>query len=176
MKKIDRSKFVSFIKEWHSAIRIISACICTIAIYNIFFMFSYIPSESMENTLQVTDVVLATRIGNKYERGDIAIFRNDEIAEGRYIIKRIVAVGGDEVDIVGDKLYINGSLVSEEYIKEPMENDVEYHLTVPDGCYFMLGDNRNDSFDCRFIKNKFIEEDDLVAKVQFVMFPFKLLN
>lgn len=60
--------------------------------------------------------------------------------------------------------------LDEPYLPEPMEGSYGPY-TVPEGCYFMMGDNRNNSLDARFWKNQFVEKDKIIAKVLFTYFP-----
>ena len=108
--------------------------------------------------------------------GDIAIFiYPDDEAKGikTYYVKRIIGMPGDTIDIVDGKVYLNGSdtPLDEPYLHEPMEPEEPQHYEVPDGCYFMLGDNRNYSNDARRWTHKYVKRDKLVAKVLFQYFP-----
>ena len=110
------------------------------------------------------------------QRGDIAIFiYPDDEAKGikTYYVKRIIGMPGDTIDIVDGKVYLNGSdtPLDEPYLHEPMEPEEPQHYEVPDGCYFMLGDNRNYSNDARRWTHKYVKRDKLVAKVLFQYFP-----
>ena len=84
------------------------------------------------------------------KRGDIVVFEYpDDPSE--LFIKRIIGEPGDKVEIIDGKVYINDSRepLKEDYLKEPMEGSFGPY-TVPEDCYFMMGDNRNDSLDSRF--------------------------
>ena len=98
-----------------------------------------------------------------------------------YTSKRVIGLPGDVIDIHDGGVYLNGSEtpLEEPYLKEPMDtSDPEYplHFEVPEGCYFMMGDNRNDSWDARFWENTWVTEDKLVAKVLFRYFPFNKMG
>lgn len=111
----------------------------------------YIPSGSMLPTLQIGDYLVTNRLGFEPKRGDIVVFQPPDTYHGNKtdLIKRIVAVGGDEVEVREGALWINGARQKEAFIKEPMHDDFEKKKVAP-GEFFMMGDNRNDSFDSRY--------------------------
>ncbi len=117
-----------------------------------------IPSLSMFPTLDIGDQLAVDKVSKYYrtfKRGDVVVFRptpeyvkcsDRPNAAGETLIKRIVAVEGDSIEIKNGYLYINEQVQFEEYVLEAPE----YHLdkrTVPPGCVFVLGDNRNHSLD-----------------------------
>jgi len=68
-------------------------------------------------------------------------------------------------------VYVNGEKLTEEYLHEPMLYTGDMHFTVPEGSYFLLGDNRNQSLDARYWNNHYIEKSKIIAKVYFRYFP-----
>jgi signal peptidase I len=122
-----------------------------------------IPSESMQDTLLIGDRVLVDRVTWRFaepQRGDIVVFHPP--FEGPVLIKRIVGMPGDELSVAEGVLYVNGLPQDEPYVLEgaggrvPTEafgNDLPWGLdspfVVPDGHYFMMGDNRTNSGDSR---------------------------
>lgn len=108
-------------------------------LFRFVLILGYVPSGSMEPTLKTGSLILGLRIYSKPETGDIAIFQYD----GTLMVKRIAAVDGDQIEH-------NGVVI-----------------TVPPGCYYMLGDNSSDSFDSRYWDDPFIPRDDVIAIVLF---------
>ena len=144
-----------------------------------------VKGSSMEPNFYHGDLVfinkLSTSIGSP-ERGDIIICRLNDDGVEENIIKRVIGLPGDEIDIQwnGDSedveysLYLNGELVEEDYIKEPMENkgSIDYPFEVPEDSYFVMGDNRNASSDSRRESVGAIPKEDMVGKVVLRLYPF----
>lgn len=98
---------------------------------------------------------LETRVASP-QVNDIVICKLDNVEYQENIIKRVIGLPGDEIDLRNNgsgiyHLYINGTLVEEPYIAEPMQDkgDITYPFVVPEDCYFVMGDNRNASTDSR---------------------------
>lgn len=103
------------------------------------FFIGYVPSESMEPTLKAGSYIIGSRIYGELKTGDIIIFEHD----GKMLVKRIAATEGERIT----------------------ENGFTY--IVPKGSYFVMGDNRNNSFDSRYWGEPFISKCDVKAKVIF---------
>lgn len=181
-KRDEEKEPFSWKKEILSWIQILAvAAVIAYVLTTYIIANSTVPTGSMENTIMSHSRVLGSRLTYKFsepERGDIAIFRYpDDKEEGitTYYVKRIIGLPGETVDIVDGKIYINGSdtPLDEPYLHEEMDMYGKDHLhySVPEGHYFMLGDNRNNSNDARFWKNKYVPEEDLIAKVYLEYFP-----
>ena len=119
------------------------------------FFFGYVPTGSMEPVLKEGSFLLGTRIYSTLDEGDIIVFRH----EGRFLVKRIAAMPGETADWYGDMMDSYGDADWPELRQEAQE------VKVPRDCYFVLGDNRGNSFDSRYWKHPFVEKDDIVAKV-----------
>lgn len=104
--------------------------------------FFLVPSKSMEPTLSPEDMVI-TLNQREYRRGDIVVWAEN----GEYVVKRIVGLPGDTVSVVDGALFLNGKYASEPYILETMNYYIETPVTIPEGRFFYLGDNRNASDD-----------------------------
>jgi signal peptidase I len=159
--------------EWLKII--VTAALIAFVLNTFIIANSKVPSGSMENTIMTGDHVIGSRLSYRFsdpERGDIVIFRfpdNEKI----YYVKRIIGMPGDTVDIIDGKVYLNGSEepLDEPYIREPMVPEAPMHFEVPEGCYFMLGDNRNYSMDARRWENTYVKREKIIAKVLFRYYP-----
>lgn len=164
------------VMEW---VRILLAAVAIAFVLNTFVIAnSYIPSNSMENTIMTGDRIIGSRLsyafGARPQRGDIVLF-NHKAEPGRdktRLVKRIIGLPGETVDIRNNQIYINQSEtpLDEPYLPEPMDSE-DYHFVVPEGCYLMLGDNRNHSMDARAWPDPFVPEDDITARALFRYFP-----
>lgn len=167
---------ISWKKEVWEWIKIILSAAAIAFVLNTFIIAnSEVPSGSMENTIMTGDRVIGSRLSYKFsdpERGDIAIFRfpdNEKI----YYVKRIIGLPGETVDIVGGKVYIDGSdtPLDEPYLREEMIPEEPMRFEVPEDSYFMMGDNRNYSLDARRWDNTYVKREKIIAKVLFRYFP-----
>jgi signal peptidase I len=132
----------------------------------------------MENTIMIGDKVFTLRtsyIFSDPKRGDIVVFPLPDNEEVDYI-KRIIGVGGDKIEIKEGVLYINDERMIEDYLLEPMRKEDFGPVVVPDGHYFMMGDNRNSSLDARSWDNQFVKKNKIKGKAIFKYPDFSWLN
>lgn len=114
-------------------------------ISNFIFYPAEVVGQSMENTFHDGDSVVVCRL-LKPKAGDVVIANSSSLKED--LIKRVIAVGTDSIEIGGSKVKVNNKVISEDYIKEPFDSYVS--KTVLDkGTYWLMGDNRNHSSDSR---------------------------
>ena len=143
-----------------------------------------VKGSSMEPNFNHGDLVfinkLSTSIGSP-DYGDVVICKLDEGSGYENIIKRVIGLPGDEIDIVENDddedvydLYVNGEYIEEDFLGEPMMTDgnIEYPFEVPENSYFVMGDNRNESLDSRRESVGAIHKDDLMGKVVLRLYPF----
>lgn len=143
-------------KEVFSYVKIIViAALVAFFISHFIIVNATIPTSSMENTIMTKSRVVGFRFSYLFsepQRGDIVIFKYP-VDESQLFIKRVIGLPGETVEIKDGKIYIDGSdtPLEEDYLKEEWvtEND-GYTFEVPEGCYLVLGDNRNVSQDARY--------------------------
>lgn len=152
-----------------------------------------IPSGSMENTIMTKSRIIGFRFSYWFgdpERGDIILFKYP-VNEKETYIKRVIGLPGETIEIRNGNVYIDGSdtPLEEDYLKEEWtwQND-GYTFEVPEGCYFVMGDNRNNSEDARFWSDialaeglasdeeeaaqySFVKEEKIKGKAIFCYFP-----
>ena len=116
----------------------------------------YIPSSSMEPTLQINDRLIIEKMTYRFQkpkRGDVIVFNATEALQAQNFndafIKRIIGIPGDTVIVSNGKVMVNGNAIKEFYIKEAPEYNYG-PVTVPENEYLVLGDNRNNSYDSHY--------------------------
>ena len=154
-------------------IAIISAVVLAILIRTFIFEPFIVPTPSMEPTLMVGDKVIINKLSYNFtvvERGDIIAFHST-IEEDKELVKRAIAVEGDEISLTSEgEIFINGERLDEDYV--PGEQDIKYLnqvITVGEDEVFVMGDNRNNSFDSRFFGN--ISEAEIFGEFVTIYWP-----
>ncbi len=162
-------------KEIFEWVKIIIAAAAIAFFLNTFIIAnSTVPSGSMETTIMTGDRIIGSRLAYKLggdpERGDIVIFDHETGPgnEETRLVKRVIGLPGETVEIRDNQLYIDGTLQDEPYLREAMDSD-DYHFEVPEDCY--LGDNRNYSADARYWPDPYVPEKKILAKVLFRYYP-----
>ncbi|MHB8509511.1 MAG: signal peptidase I [Candidatus Dormibacteria bacterium] len=139
--------------------------------FNIVFLVARVSGPSMAETLRDGDVLVALRIGSPH-RGDVVIFHPDSGTESDFV-KRVIAVPGDVIQVKGAVVMIDGQALDEPYLHEAWTVLPSYHdgtlVTIPEGNYFLLGDNRNHSNDSRVLGLQ--PRDRIQAVVAFRVWP-----
>ena len=161
------------IKEIFAWILTIALAIVAAKIINNYVIIkAEVPTGSMENTIEVDDCILGFQLAYVFhgpERGDVVIFPYPDNPEVTYV-KRVIGLPGETVEIKDGYVYIDDEPIEEPYLKEEMRGEYGPYV-VPEGCYFMLGDNRNSSQDSRKWANTYLEEEEIMAKVLFRYSP-----
>ncbi|MCL2187461.1 MAG: signal peptidase I [Defluviitaleaceae bacterium] len=164
--------------EWLLAIGL--ALLFLFVMRNYTFRMAHVTGSSMEPTLYDGDMVVLNRAGwliSGPRIGDIVAFPYRLDPSENYI-KRIIAIGGDTVDLYDGAFYVNDLRLDDDFSHERVirPGDENFPLTVPDGTIFVLGDNRNNSKDSRFTAVGSVPYTDVVGRVSVRVWPFGSLG
>lgn len=164
---------VSIKAEIFSWIKVIlSAVIIAFIVDSFIIANAVVPTGSMETTIPAGSRIMGFRLHYYFaepERGDIVIFKYPDDEKIDYL-KRIIGLPGETVEIISGRVYIDGALLEEPYLSEEPTGDFGPY-EVPEGCYFMLGDNRAVSKDARYWENTYVSGDKIIAKAFFMYYP-----
>ncbi|MCR5527160.1 MAG: signal peptidase I [Lachnospiraceae bacterium] len=166
----EKKSLLKEVFDWIAVV--VVAIIAALIIDNFIIVNAKVPSASMEQTIMTGDRVIGFRgayLFSDPERGDIVIFKYPDDEKILYI-KRIIGMPGDTVQIEDGKVYINGEALKEDYLNVKTEGSFGPY-TVPEGHYFMLGDNRNNSADSRYWNNTYVAKDKIIGKAVFKYWP-----
>ncbi len=155
--------------EWVEAA--IFSLICVAVVFTFLFRIVGVDGPSMQYTLMNHDRLILTNLFYKPERGDIVVIN-------RYtqepLVKRIIAVGGDTLDIDAEtgEVILNGEVLEEPYLDcFTPRNHFTGEVTIPEGHIFVMGDNRGNSHDSRSGDIGFVSEKDIMGKAVFRIWP-----
>ncbi len=166
---------------WAELIKtLITAVILAFGIRTFVAEARYIPSSSMEPTLQINDRLIIEKITYRFQspdRGDIVVFNPTDALKAKdfhdAFIKRIIGLPGDVVEVKQGQVFCNGTLLTEDYIDQPP--NYEYGpVTVPPDQYLVLGDNRNNSYDSHYWG--FVPQEKLIGKAFVRFWPLPRLG
>ncbi len=134
-----------------------------------------VKGTSMYPTLNNQDKMLVSDLFYTPKAGDIVVFKKDQYDPERALVKRVIATEGQEINIDFDRgiVYVDGVALEEDYINELTTTKLDFigPQTVPDGCVFVMGDNRNMSTDSRKSEIGMVDNRLIIGKVYCVIFP-----
>lgn len=157
---------------FEAAESVLASLVVITLVFTFVFRVVSVDGPSMKPTLQNGDKLLVSAWGYEPKKGDVVVLSGID-GLNKPIVKRIIAVGGDVVDINFTTGVVTVNALEEDYSDEltTQQFDIAFPLTVPEGCVFVLGDNRPDSLDSRSTKVGCIDERSIVGKVQARFFP-----
>ncbi len=175
MNKFSKRQF----KEW--LVAIVVALAAYLVITNFVFKVANISGISMEPTLKHAETVYINRlvyVFSKPKKGDIIAFPYKGGNAPSDYVKRIIGLPGDEIDLRDYKFYVNGEPLDDAYSTEYVTamGDVRFPVTVPEGSYFVLGDNRNLSNDSRYLSVGCVNKSDIYGKVSLRILPISVFG
>lgn len=148
--------------------------IMTVILFHYVFMLSFVPTESMAGTINAGDHIICSRYGVEEEdiqRYDVLVFMPPDDPEMFYI-KRVIGLPGETLEVRDGKVYADGQELDDSFTNGSQNRKGDGVYRVPEGCYFFLGDNRNNSNDSRFWKQKYVPAANIKAKARIICFPF----
>ena len=169
------TKLTSILKEVILYGLIIAFCVYVIPQHII--QRTIITGSSMENTLQDQDNVLVEKFFfglSNPKRFDIVVFYPYGEEEEDYYVKRVIALPGETIQIIGEDIYINGERLEENFGKQEItyQGIAEEPLTLGNDEYFLMGDNREVSFDSRYEEIGAVHRDLIEGKAWIRIWPF----
>ena len=171
-KKMDKKSIIKEIRDY--VCLIILPFVLAFLMNKFVYANAQVPTGSMIPVVEPGDRLIVNRLAYLFEepkRGDIVMFAFPDDEKDNYL-KRIIGLPGEKVEIKDGLVYINDSKkpLDEPYINDPPNGNYGPY-NVPEGCYFMLGDNRDESKDARFWENKFVKKEKIVGKAWLKYYP-----
>lgn len=165
---MDKAKLINSVYDFSSVL--LSAVLAVTVIFTFLFKISSVSGASMENTLHNGDTVVISALNYNLKTGDVVVISQPN-GYGKVLIKRIIAAGGQTVSFDREQgtVLVDGEALDEPYIKEEMLVLDSFDKTyfVPEGCFFVMGDNRNESADSRDKRVGLIDERYIMGKVLY---------
>ena len=159
----------------------VQGLVCTVVALVLLFTFVVrvvrVNGPSMRETLQDQDLVLllSSWLCGGFQQGDVVVLQRKTFNGSKPIIKRVIATEGQTVDINFETgtVRVNGEILDEPYLREPtwIDEGMEFPLTVPEGCIFVMGDNRNNSDDSRNPALGPVDTRSVVGKAVVLLVP-----
>lgn len=147
-------------------------------LFRVVLQLAWVPSGSMETTIPTRSLLVSLRLpyllaDPALERGDVVTFWSEEM--DKLLVKRVVGLPGEEISFVGGDVYINDKELAEPYLEQQGQTGARNDevFSVPEGCYFMMGDNRGGSEDSRFWRDPYVPSEAVRARVLLIISPFE---
>lgn len=174
--------------EWLELLAIVLVIIVTLFTFVVSIVG--VDGSSMYPTLHNRDLMLVQRIAYTPQQGDVIVLRKDNTFANQALVKRVIATGGQTVyiDYDANTITVDGEVLEEpylnyefddlygsDYMADRVDLDPQYvnqAFTVPEGCVFVCGDNRNHSSDSRVAQLGIVDERYVIGRVLMVFFPF----
>jgi signal peptidase I len=171
MDRKEKSK--NLLKDiWDISKTIFGTVIFVYILNTCFIVNAQIPTGSMESTVMTGDRIIVNRLAyikEEPQRGDIIDFIYPDDGKTPYL-KRIIGLPGETIEGKDGTIYINGKILEDDYTQIISKDDFGPY-DIPAGCYFMMGDNRNNSWDSRYWENKYVKFEDIIGKAEVSYFP-----
>lgn len=157
-----------------------TALIVCVILFSFFVRVIDVVGTSMNPTLLNGDKMLVSGLLYKPKQGDVVVFKKDEYNPDKALVKRVIATEKQTINIDFEKgiVYVDDQPIQEDYIKELTYNKLDFigPKTVPEGCVFVMGDNRNASIDSRKSEIGMVDERLILGRAYMVIFPVYALR
>ncbi len=165
-------KLIKEVFNW--IITIALALVITLIITNFVIINAIVPTDSMEDTIMTGDHLITNRLAyrnHEIARGDIIVFPNPDDEE-LLLVKRVIGLPNENVEILDGNIYIDGVELDEPYVSSDIiDKTRNSSYEVPENHVFVLGDNRMVSHDSRYWENKYVDVSTIKGKVIFRYWP-----
>ena len=178
---MNNTKTIKITEEIFSWVEsLVFAVVILVVVNSFLFRTTVVDGKSMEPTLHDKEYLIVSKLFyNEPKKGDIITFYSAHYWN-EVLVKRVIANEGDILDIDRDtgNVSINGQTINEPYISERIRyiEDVDMPYTVPEGCVFVMGDNRNHSTDSRSTTVGPVKYESIIGKVLLRVFPFNKIG
>lgn len=173
MEEVKNNQKLTELYDWVQCI--VFALVCCVLVFVFIFRLVDVVGTSMVPTLNDSDKMVVSNLFYNPKQGDIIILKKKEFKD-EALVKRVIATEGQTVDIDFNKgvVYVDGVALDEPYVAEPTYNRIDFDgaQVVPEGCVFVMGDNRNNSSDSRDARIAMVDKRLIIGKVLFRAFPF----
>ena len=178
-KPVEKNSWATELWDW---VKTIAIAFCIMVLLNMFvFNLSMVKGESMEPTLEASERLFINKLVYRFAdpgRGDVIVLKDPSNGPDKkeFLVKRIVGLPGDTVEVKGHILYVNGVAQEESYTDVPIEDPDFAPLTLEEGSYFVMGDNRHlrKSKDSREFGS--VKESDIVGRAEFILWPLSKIK
>lgn len=170
----ESSQIQYFFKEW--VVPVLIALVIVLFLNKFVFILVTVPTGSMEDTIIPGDRLYVNELFDvdNAKRGDILVFKSDEL-DNKRLVKRLIGLPGEIIEIKSDgSIYIDKEKLEEPYAVETQGEEKTF--IVPDNACFFLGDNRPISYDARYWGEPYISKDKVIGKVEFRFFPLNRIG
>jgi signal peptidase I len=160
--------------DFHDLVHVLAVFM---VVYILLFRVVVVVGPSMYNTLVDGDrlVLVSNVLYRNPKQGDVIVASKETFRDGECIIKRIIATENQTVDIDFQQgiVYVDGIALQEDYTytMTNLDEGMKFPLTVPEGCVFAMGDNRNSSMDSRNPQIGFVDQREILGKAVFLLMP-----
>ena len=155
---------------------VITALIICVVFFLFFIRVIDVSGDSMNPTLYDNNKMLVSGLFYKPKQGDVVIFKTDDYDPEKALVKRVIATEGQVVNIDFEEgiVYVDDQPIEEDYIAELTRVKIDFMgpWTVPEGCVFVMGDNRNKSTDSRDKRIGNVDEREIIGRAYAVIYPF----